>query len=70
MIAVGLLTRPAKILLMITMIVASTKKIFEVGINSSELTLIFLVLSIVILLKGPVKNSLDHFFLVKGIKLN
>tara|TARA_B100000963_G_C22317852_1_gene532959 strand:+ start:404 stop:553 length:150 start_codon:yes stop_codon:yes gene_type:complete len=48
------------------MIVASTKKIFEVGINSSELTLIFLVLSLVILLKGPGKNSLDHFFFGKG----
>ena len=48
LIAVGLLTRPATILLMITMIVASTKKISEVGINGSELPLIFLMLSFVI----------------------
>ncbi len=65
LIAVGLLTRPATILLMITMIVASTKKISEVGINGSELPLIFLILSFVILLKGPGKYSLDHFLLGK-----
>ena len=65
LIAVGLLTRPATILLMITMIVASTKKISEVGINGSELPLIYLMLSFVILLKGPGKYSLDHFLLGK-----
>ena len=62
LIAVGLLTRPATILLMITMIVASTKKISEVGINCSELPLIFLILSFVILLKGPGKIQFGSFF--------
>ena len=42
-----------------------TKKISEVGINGSELPLIFLILSFVILLKGPGKYSLDHFLLGK-----
>ncbi len=65
LIAFGLLTRPAALLLGLTMLVASTKKISEVGIDGSELPLLFLMLSIVILLKGPGKYSLDRTILYK-----
>lgn len=60
LIAIGLLTRPAAFLLGITMMVASSKKISEVGIDGSELPLLFLMLSIVILFKGSGKYSLDR----------
>ena len=65
LIAFGLLTRPAALLLGLTMLVASTKKISELGIDGSELPLLFLMLSIVILLKGPGKYSLDRTILYK-----
>ena len=60
LIAIGFLTRPAAFLLGFTMMVASSKKISEAGIDGSELSLIFLMLSIVILLKGPGKYSLHQ----------
>jgi uncharacterized membrane protein YphA (DoxX/SURF4 family) len=59
LIAFGLLTRPAAFLLGITMLVASTKKLSEAGVDGSELPLLFLILSFVILLRGPGKYSLD-----------
>ena len=62
LIAFGLLTRPAVFLLGITMLVASTKKLSEVGIDSSELPLLYLILCIIILLKGSGKYSLDRKF--------
>ena len=62
LIAFGLLTRPAAFLLGITMLVASTKKLSEVGIDSSELPLLYLILCIIILLKGSGKYSLDRKF--------
>ena len=65
LIAFGFLTRPAALLLGLTMLVASTKKISEVGIDGSELPLLFLMLSMVILLKGPGKYSLDRTILYK-----
>ena len=60
LIAIGFLTRPAAFLLGFTMMVASSKKISEAGIDGSELSLLFLMLSIVILIKGPGKYSLDQ----------
>jgi putative oxidoreductase len=60
LIALGLLTRPAAFLLGITMLVASSKKLSEAGIDDSELPLLFLMLSVVVLLKGPGKYSLDR----------
>ena len=61
LIAIGLFTRPATFLLGITMTVASSKKISEAGIDGAELPLLFLVLCLVIILKGPGKLSLDRF---------
>ena len=61
LIAIGLFTRPATFLLGITMTVASSKKISEAGIDGAELPLIFLILCLVIILKGPGKLSLDRF---------
>ena len=65
LIAVGSLTRPSAFLLGITMMVASSKKISEVGIDGSELPLLFLILCLVIVLKGPGKFSIDRFLLKK-----
>ena len=59
-IAIGLLTRPAAFLLGITMLVASSKKLSEAGVDGSELPILFLILSLVILLRGPGKYSLDN----------
>ena len=61
LIAIGLFTRPATFLLGITMTVASSKKISEAGIDGAELPLLFLILCLVIILKGPGKLSLDRF---------
>ena len=61
LIAIGLFTRPATFLLGITMTVASSKKISEAGIDGAELPLIFMILCLVIILKGPGKLSLDRF---------
>ncbi len=60
LIAIGLLTRPAAFLLVITMLVASSKKLSEAGVDGSELPILFLILSLVILLRGPGKYSLDN----------
>ena len=60
LIAIGLLTRPAAFLLGITMLVASSKKLSEAGVDGSELPILFLILSLVILLRGPGKYSLDN----------
>ena len=65
LIAIGLLTRPSAFLLGITMMVASSKKISEAGIDGSELPLLFLILCSVIILKGPGKFSMDRFFFKK-----
>ena len=59
-IAIGLLTRPAAFLLLFTMLVACSKKISEKGIDGSELPIIFLILSFIILLRGAGKYSLDY----------
>ena len=61
LIAIGLFTRPATFLLGMTMTVASSKKISEAGIDGAELPLLFLILCLVIILKGPGKLSLDRF---------
>ena len=60
LIAIGLLTRPAAFLIGITMLVASSKKLSEAGVDGSELPILFLILSLVILLRGPGKYSLDN----------
>ena len=65
LIAIGLLTRPAAFLLGITMLVASSKKLSDAGIDGSELPLLFLMLSVVILMKGPGKYSLDQLLFNK-----
>jgi putative oxidoreductase len=65
LIAIGLLTRPAAFLLGITMLVASSKKLSEAGIDGSELPILFLILNLVVILKGPGKYSLDHYLLKK-----
>ena len=60
LIAFRLLTRPAAFLLGITMLVATSKNLMKGGIDGSELSLIFLMLCIYILLKGPGRYSLDR----------
>jgi putative oxidoreductase len=60
LIMVGLFTRPSAILLAITMFVASAKNITGKGIDGSELSLIYLLLSIIILMNGAGKLSLDR----------
>jgi uncharacterized membrane protein YphA (DoxX/SURF4 family) len=42
------------------MLVASSKKLSEAGVDGSELPILFLILSLVILLRGPGKYSLDN----------
>jgi len=59
LIILGLTTRPAAFLLAFTMLVASFKKL-EGGLNAAELPLLFLTLSLIILLCGAGKYSLDH----------
>ena len=58
-IAFGLLTRSMAFLLFFTMLVASSKKFLQVGIDGSELPLLYLFISFFILLNGPGKYSLD-----------
>ena len=60
LIMVGLFTRPSAILLAITMFVASAKNITGKGIDGSELSLIYLLISIIILMNGAGKLSLDR----------
>lgn len=59
LIILGLTTRPAAFLLAFTMLVASFKKL-EGGLKAAELPLLFLILSLIILLCGAGKYSLDH----------
>lgn len=59
LLVVGFTTRPAAFLLAFTMSVAVFKKLPS-GIKAAELPLLFLCLSIVILLSGAGKYSLDH----------
>ena len=59
LIFLGLTTRPAAFLLAFTMLVASFKKL-EGGLKAAELPLLFLTLSLIILLCGAGKYSLDH----------
>jgi putative oxidoreductase len=59
LIILGLTTRPAAFLLAFTMLVASFKKL-EGGLKAAELPLLFLTLSLIILLCGAGKYSLDH----------
>ena len=59
-IVIGLLTRPMAFLLFFTMLVASSKKLLQAGIDGSELPLLYLCLSSFILLNGPGKYSLDN----------
>ena len=65
LIMVGLFTRPSAILLAITMFVALAKNISEKGIDGSELSLIYLLLSIIILMNGAGKFSLDRLLFNK-----
>jgi len=55
----GLTTRPAAFLIAFTMMIASIKKL-EGGLKAAELPLLFLLLSLIILLCGAGKYSLDH----------
>jgi putative oxidoreductase len=59
LIILGLTTRPAAFLLAFTMFVAVCKKL-PGGINGAELPALFLCLSLVIMLSGAGKYSLDH----------
>lgn len=59
LIILGLTTRPAAFLLAFTMFVAVYKKL-PGGIKEAELPVLFLCLSLVIMLSGAGKYSLDH----------
>jgi putative oxidoreductase len=65
-IVIGLITRPMAFLLFFTMLVASSKKLLQAGIDGSELPLIYLFLSFFILLNGPGKYSLDNLITSKA----
>lgn len=60
LIIIGLTTRPAAFLLAFTMFVAVCKKL-PGGIKGAELPALFLCLSLVIMLSGAGKYSLDYF---------
>ena len=64
-IAFGFMTRPAALLLGFTMLVASSKKLSETGIEGSEMPLLFLMLSLVIYLKGSGRLGLDSLLFKK-----
>jgi putative oxidoreductase len=64
-IAFGFMTRPAALLLGFTMLVASSKKLSETGIEGSEMPLLFLMLSLVIYLKGSGRLGLDRLLFKK-----
>jgi putative oxidoreductase len=65
LIMVGLFTRPSAILLAITMFVAFAKNVSGKGIDGSELSLIYLLLSIIILINGAGRFSLDRLLFNK-----
>lgn len=60
--AVGFMTRPTSFLLAFTMLVATIKNISGVGMEKAELSLLFLILSCVIFMRGSGKYSLDQLF--------
>jgi len=60
--AVGFMTRPTSFLLAFTMLVATIKNITGVGMEKAELSLLFLILSCVIFMRGSGKYSLDQLF--------
>jgi putative oxidoreductase len=62
---VGLFTRPSAFLLASTMLVAFAKNISTKGIDGSELSLIYLLLSIIILMNGAGRFSLDRLLFNK-----
>ncbi|MAV80040.1 MAG: hypothetical protein CBD31_04715 [Flavobacteriaceae bacterium TMED171] len=62
MLALGFLTRPTAFLLAFTMMVATVKNITGVGMEKTELSLIFLILSCVIFIRGSGRYSLDKLF--------
>ena len=64
-IAFRFMTRPAALLLGFTMLVASSKKLSETGIEGSEMPLLFLMLSLVIYLKGSGRLGLDRLLFKK-----
>lgn len=57
---IGLFTRPASFLLSFTMLVAVIKKLPD-GLKGAELPLLFLTLSLIIMLSGAGKLSIDHY---------
>ncbi len=59
LIIIGLTTRPAAFLLAFTMFIAVSKKI-PGGVKAAELPALFLCLSIVIMLSGAGKYSVDY----------
>ena len=61
LLAFGLLTRPAAFLMGFTMLVAFTKKLSGGVLDGSELAMLYLILSLVIFLKGSGKYSFDCF---------
>jgi putative oxidoreductase len=65
LIMVGLFTRPSAFLLASTMLVAFAKNISTKGIDGSELSLIYLLLSIIILMNGAGRFSLDRLLFNK-----
>ena len=58
----GLVTRPAAILTTITMLVAVFGKHLDDPFGKKELGLAYLVMSLVILIAGPGRHSLDRIF--------
>jgi len=60
--AFGLLTRPMSFLLAFTMMIATLKNFTEVGLQKGELSFIFFLLALVVLLRGSGKYSLDKLF--------
>ena len=60
--AFGLLTRPMSFLLAFTMMIATLKNFTEVGLQKGELSFIFFLLALVVLLRGSGKYSLDQLF--------
>lgn len=62
LLAVGFMTRSTSFLLAFTMLVATIKNITGVGMEKAELSLLFLILSCVIFMRGSGKYSLDQLF--------
>jgi putative oxidoreductase len=58
-IMIGFFTRPSALLLLFTMLVASLSNIITKGIDESELSLIYLFLTLIIFIKGSDRFSLD-----------